>query len=110
MRRHRFWIPGAMELFICIAFSGWRTGRWNKGLVMPIEDLKTWHWIVIGALVGLLMGYVMSLAGPPRDPNWRIPISNELFVDHVGEDSPDGPRFRSLEIHVPRDGRDLVTG
>ena len=77
---------------------------------MPIEDLKTWHWIIIGALAGLLMGYIFSLAGPPRDSTWRIPISNELFVDRIAEDSPAGPRFKSIEIHVPRDGRDLVTG
>ena len=55
---------------------------------MPIEDLKTWHWIIIGALAGLIMGYVFSLAGPPRNSTWRIPISNEMFVDRIGEDSP----------------------
>src|SRR5688500_16979942 len=30
---------------------------------MHVEDLKRWHWIVIGLLVGLVFGYVQSEFG-----------------------------------------------
>lgn len=62
---------------------------------MGIEQLKRWHWIVIGLLAGLALGYVWSSADPvtegrnynqrdfERDLTRRLPDGSGPMIRHV---------------------------
>src|SRR5437870_2185312 len=76
---------------------------------MGIENLKTWHWIVMGAIAGLLVGYAATLAGPERDPALRHPLTNEQFGTLLSQSLSEGFLLKDLTIHPPRDGQNLVT-
>ena len=72
---------------------------------MYLEDLKRWHWSLVGTVAGLLVGYGLTLLPPARDATVRRPISAEAFVTQL----------RAEEIHglviSPADGgQDFVTG
>jgi prepilin-type N-terminal cleavage/methylation domain-containing protein/prepilin-type processing-associated H-X9-DG protein len=72
---------------------------------MGVEDLKLWHWIVLGAVLGALVGYASTFAGPDRDPILRTPITAQQFVDLVNQEGT----LHEIVIHPPRDGQNFVT-
>lgn len=76
---------------------------------MPVEDLKLWHWLLIGAVLGALVGYASTFAGPDRDLVMRAPITTQQFADLLGETDGNGPVVHDIVIHPPRDGQNFVT-
>jgi prepilin-type N-terminal cleavage/methylation domain-containing protein/prepilin-type processing-associated H-X9-DG protein len=72
---------------------------------MYLEDLKRWHWSLVGAVAGLLVGYGLTLLPPARDATVRRPMSAEQFVTQLraGE-------IRNLVISPAESGQDFVTG
>jgi hypothetical protein len=66
---------------------------------MQIEDFKTWHWVAIGLVVGLLYSAVLTMAGPWFDAESLDTIDLASF-EHgaVGQlTHHDGPDPRLLE-------------
>jgi len=77
---------------------------------MGIESLKFWHWMIAGAIVGSLIGYVSTLAGPERDPVMRFPLSPQQFVGMLDKSVDGQPLIRSVAIQPPCGGQNFVTG
>jgi len=65
-----------------------------SGVAMRIEDLKRWHWIVLGLAVGLGISY------------WRGSIDAEMALR--GYDSLDVAAFERNLTATSRDGRPLL--
>lgn len=78
---------------------------------MNIEDLKRWHWLLLGATLGLLLALASSFALPSPDPTLRPPISELDLASLLSDDSAGGePVLRDLTLHPDDSGRTFVTG
>ena len=53
---------------------------------MEIENLKFWHWMLLGAIAGALVGYASTLTGSDRDPLMRRPMTTEQFAAQLGKE------------------------
>lgn len=65
---------------------------------MGIEDLKRWHWITIGVLVGLALAYVWNGV---EAPSIRNVSAAEFQRDLTARDEKLGPWARRVVIHPP---------
>src|SRR5436190_18291083 len=83
---------------------------WKGGGVMGIENLQIWQWIILGAVVGLAIGYTSTFAGPDHDPVMRSPLTAGQFAANLGKSIDGQPAIRDIIIHPSRDGQNLVTG
>lgn len=73
---------------------------------MRIEDLKRWHWIVIGALAGLLLAYVYS-GMEPTDPGRSVAAADfrRAAVNLSRNPATDGyPLVRKVVVYPPEMG------
>jgi prepilin-type N-terminal cleavage/methylation domain-containing protein/prepilin-type processing-associated H-X9-DG protein len=77
---------------------------------MNINHLKLWHWMITGAIVGLLLGYVRTLPDTARDPVMRRPITAAQFAAGLTRKDGGEPRIRNVVIHPARGGENFVTG
>ena len=95
---------------------------------MQIEDLKAWHWAVVGAVMGLLFSCSLALSGPWYDDG-KLDTVDGLAFEHalLGEAGRRGeaallrqyhdgqPIVRDVVVHPPfggdpEPGRYWVTG
>jgi prepilin-type N-terminal cleavage/methylation domain-containing protein/prepilin-type processing-associated H-X9-DG protein len=76
---------------------------------MPVEDLKLWHWMVLGTVLGAIVGYASTFAGTDRDPVMRAPVTAQQFADLVTETSSSGPLVHDVIVHPQHDGKNFVT-
>jgi hypothetical protein len=73
---------------------------------MRIEDLKRWHWIVIGALAGLLLGYVYS-GMEPTDPGRSLGATDfqRAALNTSRNPATEGyPLVRNIVVYPPEIG------
>src|SRR5437660_181550 len=77
---------------------------------MAVENLKFWHWMLLGAIAGMLVGYASTLTGPERDPLMRQPMTAQQFAGQLGKVVDGQPLMREIVIHPQRDGQNFVTG
>jgi prepilin-type N-terminal cleavage/methylation domain-containing protein/prepilin-type processing-associated H-X9-DG protein len=77
---------------------------------MSIENLKTWHWLLIGAIIGLLVGYASTFAGPDRDSVMRAPLTAGQFAENLGRDIDGQPFIKDVVLHPAHGGQNFVTG
>src|SRR5688500_872465 len=75
---------------------------------MHLEDLKRWHWIVIGLLVGLVFGYVQSEFGAD---GYRVGGSKDMsssrleaLLCQMGDDMQGHPTVRDVRVLYNADG------
>jgi hypothetical protein len=74
---------------------------------MRIEDLKRWHWVVIGIVAGLALGYLYASVEPqvPRS------IGQQTFERDLTRKLDSGHAILSnLVVYPPKDGVAVVTG
>ena len=77
---------------------------------MYLDELKRWHWAVLGLIAGLAAGYAITLWHSDHDSVVRRPLSAELFVAYANV-PPAKPRsIRNLVVDPPHDGSNYVTG
>lgn len=62
---------------------------------MQLENLKRWHWIVIGLLLGLLVAGVRSVLGPDFDRGTDRDLQNQLALHILN------PRHTRAEMEHP---------
>jgi prepilin-type N-terminal cleavage/methylation domain-containing protein/prepilin-type processing-associated H-X9-DG protein len=77
-----------------------------------IEKIKWWQWAIIGAVLGLLVGWI-ALPGDEdaKDPVTRRPVTETTLASAMAEDANENsPGVRELEIHPSHDGKSLVEG
>src|SRR4051812_45309534 len=77
---------------------------------MPIEDLKRWHWVVIGCVVGLVLGFGQLYGG--NEPATHPPsIGPQEFEEELRAAPRDGlPVLDNITIYPGSAGEpDLVT-
>ena len=69
---------------------------------MEIENLKRWHWIAAGIVVGLALAYVWSSVEPDRG---RRGSAEDLFRNAALKDPKSGrPVVGSVVVHPPQEG------
>ena len=75
---------------------------------MGLEDLKRWHWVLIGLLLGAALGYARVWLGDARPPAERVYVSQEWFEQELRKPPESGleafPRVKDIEVR--RDGGD----
>ena len=77
---------------------------------MAIDDLKRWHWVVIGAVLGALIALAQVLGG--NEPSANLPSVGRLeFEEDLRAKPRDGsPVMENITVHPgPRGEPDLVT-
>jgi prepilin-type N-terminal cleavage/methylation domain-containing protein/prepilin-type processing-associated H-X9-DG protein len=77
---------------------------------MSVEDLKRWHWALVGGALGLLVAFVWMSPGPARDPVLRRPLTSEQWVDLLGRVQSGGTEVRNVLIEPAEEGMNFVTG
>jgi hypothetical protein len=67
---------------------------------MQIEDLRRWHWVVAGIIVGLVLGYVWTGIEPSSVRNTSLPE----FMRDVSRVDPQTkqPLIQGIVIHPPK--------
>src|SRR5688500_12130816 len=77
---------------------------------MAIDDLKRWHWVVIGAIVGLVLAFFQVSGG--NEPAANLPsVGPGDFEEALRAKPRDGsPVLENITVHPgPRGEPDLVT-
>ena len=70
---------------------------------MGIEDLRRWHWVIIGLMLGAALGSTRVFFGPDLDSPGSY--SQPLFERKLRETLADGtPALRGLVVHPPGSG------
>ncbi len=66
---------------------------------MGIESLKRWHWIVIGALLGLTVGYSQTVVG--FDPLRAEPraLAQQLFEEELHQRVNGRPKLKNVTLY-----------
>jgi hypothetical protein len=64
---------------------------------MQIEDFKTWHWMVLGPIVGILFGCIILWRGPSSD----VPNINTLDQGRFERAASGTPGLRRDEALIP---------
>ena len=80
---------------------------------MGIEDLKRWHWIAIGVVLGIVLAGARMMVDPDETDSADTRISAETFVYGVGHTTggqANLPLFRNIVIYPPVNDLDYVTG
>lgn len=78
---------------------------------MDVQDIKYWHWIVIGCVVGALLGYAWSTSPPGRDQAMRRPMTTAEFAHQLAETrASHQATLKDVVVYPPEDGRQLVKG
>ena len=75
-----------------------------------LDDLKTWHWIIIGLFAGLIVGAGLTLNPPRADNVLRPPISLDQFTAAVQQSIDGELSIRNITIGPIENGQQLVTG
>lgn len=73
---------------------------------MRIEDLKRWHWVMIGAIAGLLLAYVYS-GMEPTDPGRSVSAADfrRAALNLSRNPATEGyPLVRKIVVHPPEMG------
>ena len=79
---------------------------------MGIEDLKRWHWIVIGVVIGTVLAGARLMVAPDEVDSADTRISAETFVYGLGQTTGGAanlPLFRSIMVYPQQNGLDYVT-
>jgi hypothetical protein len=84
---------------------------------MHIEDFKTWHWMVLGPIIGLLFGCAILYQGSSADVPGVDPLGQEHFERAItgrlgrGHDdgliaryAPDHRLIQNITVHPPLPG------
>jgi hypothetical protein len=80
---------------------------------MGIEDLKRWHWIVIGVVLGTVLAGARLMVQPDEMDSADTRISAETFAYGLGQStggSANLPLFRNITVYPTQNGLDYVTG
>ncbi len=80
---------------------------------MGIEDLKRWHWIAIGVVLGIVLAGARMMVDPDETDSADTRISAETFVYGVGHTTggqANLPLFRNIVVYPPVNDLDYVTG
>jgi hypothetical protein len=80
---------------------------------MGIEDLKRWHWIAIGIVLGTVLAGARLMVDPDETNSADTRISAETFVYGVGQKTGGAanlPLFRNIVVYPPVNDLDYVTG
>ncbi len=72
---------------------------------MGLENLKRWHWALIGLLLGAMFGATRAYWRDP-DPGGDRSFGRNQFADAVGR----GMEVRNLVLHPADDGKEWLTG
>jgi prepilin-type N-terminal cleavage/methylation domain-containing protein len=75
-----------------------------------LDDLKTWHWVVIGLIAGLLVGTGLTLNPPRADHVLRPPISLDQFAASIQQSIDGELSIRNIVIGPIENGQQLVNG
>jgi hypothetical protein len=78
---------------------------------MGIEQLKHWHWIVIGMIVGVVLAYARfsHTGGQDFEPRAGLEAARfEELAESFGE--AEHPPLLNLVVHPPIEGKNYVTG
>src|SRR5688572_8609675 len=74
---------------------------------MRIEDLKRWHWVVVGLVLGLAMAYAQVGLGMEGFAAQRATVSQMIFERELNAEPVQGHAILS-DIVVYRDGNDYT--
>jgi hypothetical protein len=80
---------------------------------MAIEDLKRWHWIAIGVVLGTVLAGARLMVDPDETNSADTRISAETFVYGVGQKTGGEANlllFRNIVVYPPVNDLDYVTG
>jgi prepilin-type N-terminal cleavage/methylation domain-containing protein len=75
-----------------------------------LDDLKTWHWVIIGVLAGLLVGTGLTLNPPRADHVLRPPISFDQFIASVQQSTSGDLAIRNITVGPIENHQQLVIG
>ncbi len=79
--------------------------------MLEVRDLKRWHWVLAGGLVGLLMGYAWCVVPPARDPVMRYPMSVKEFAEQIrASEHSHEATIRNVVVYPPSRERQELTG
>jgi hypothetical protein len=79
---------------------------------MGIEDLKRWHWIAIGIVLGAVLGGARLMVAPDETNSADTRISAETFAYGLGQSTGGErnlPLFRHIVVYPTQEGLDYVT-
>jgi hypothetical protein len=76
---------------------------------MRIEDFKVWHWMLLGTLIGLAIGYSRVSMGND-DGGMVRSVGVERFAENLARRQPNGtPWIRNVVVYPPSEGKHYVT-
>jgi len=79
---------------------------------MGIEDLKRWHWALIGIVLGAVLGGARLMLPPDEVDSADTRISAETFVYGLGQSTggqANLPLFRKIKVYPTQNELDYVT-
>src|SRR6476646_7712817 len=74
---------------------------------MHFEDFRTWHWMIIGLLVGALFGGVKLWQGPWFNSD-QIDSMDQLRFEHALIGKPDGGTKQTAQFNSYLTGKQLL--
>lgn len=78
---------------------------------MEIYDVRRWHWMGVGSVVGLLIGYNWSIMPTDQDSVMRVPLMASQFVEAIEATRVSNQEhLRDIVIYSPSGTQQLVIG